>query len=132
MYISEVETCIFFKVGTAFKDLESMKMSDMDIMFNNKYVPIVRLIPDDCFVGNSVCLSMLEKFMGAKKPNTGWSLLHMYKKNVGDIYKFGLCIPGIKSLSELPSGTTQLSYIRNAKQDDDYGASNIVLPCPSS
>jgi hypothetical protein len=25
-----------------------------------------------------------------------------------------------------------LSYIRSAKQDEIYGASNIVLPCPSS
>ncbi len=23
-------------------------------------------------------------------------------------------------------------YIRSAKQDDNYGASNIVLPCPGS
>ncbi len=23
-------------------------------------------------------------------------------------------------------------FIRSAKQDDNYGASNIVLPCPSS
>ncbi len=26
----------------------------------------------------------------------------------------------------------QLWYIRSAKQDDIYGASNIVLPCPGS
>ncbi len=25
-----------------------------------------------------------------------------------------------------------ISYIRSAKQDDNYGASNIVLPCPGS
>jgi hypothetical protein len=25
-----------------------------------------------------------------------------------------------------------LDYIRSAKQDDNYGASNIVLPCPGS
>jgi hypothetical protein len=27
---------------------------------------------------------------------------------------------------------TAYLYIRSAKQDDNYGASNIVLPCPSS
>jgi hypothetical protein len=36
----------------------------------------------------------------------------------------------ISSIIELVLAT--IKYIRSAKQDDIYGASNIVLPCPVS
>ncbi len=58
---SAVETCIFVKVGTAIKDLESMMMSDMEVLFYNKYVTIVHSICNECFMDNSVHLSMFEK-----------------------------------------------------------------------
>jgi hypothetical protein len=34
--------------------------------------------------------------------------------------------------SYVPPNTLAAHGIRSAKQDDDYGASNIILPCPGS
>ena len=55
---------------------------------------------------------MMEKYGGAKKPNTGRSLLHKYKTYVGEIHKFALHFTGIKSMSKIPSGTMQLSQMK--------------------
>jgi hypothetical protein len=55
---------------------------------------------------------MLEKYGGAKKPNTGCSVLRKYKTYVGEICKFALHFPGIKSMSKLPSGKTHLSQMK--------------------
>jgi hypothetical protein len=57
-------------------------------------------------------LSMLEKYAGAKKTITGPSLLHKYKKDIREIYQIGLHFPGIKSMSKLPSRTTQLLQMK--------------------
>ena len=107
-----VEACIFVEVGTAIKDLEAMKIPVMEELFFTKYLRIVRSIPDERFARIELRSSMLEKYGGAKKPNTGKSLLRKYKTYVGEIRKFALHFPGIKSMSKLPSGTTQLSQMK--------------------
>ena len=107
-----VEVCIFVEVGTLIKDLEAMKIPVMEELFYNKYLRIVRSIPDERFARIELRSSMLEKYGGAKKPNTGKSLLRKYKTYVGEIRKFALHFPGIKSMSKLPSGTTQLSQMK--------------------
>jgi hypothetical protein len=107
-----VEACIFVEVGTAIKDLEAMKIPVMEELFFTKYLRIVRSIPDERFARIELRSSMLEKYGGAKKPNTGKSLLRKYKTYVGEIRKFALHFPGIKTMSKLPSGTTQLSQMK--------------------
>ena len=107
-----VEACIFVEVGTAIKDLEAMKIPVMEELFFTKYLRIVRSIPDERFARIELRSSMLEMYGGAKKPNTGRSLLRKYKTYVGAIRKFALHFPGIKSMSKLPSGTTQLSQMK--------------------
>jgi hypothetical protein len=74
-----LEVCIFVEVGTIIKDLEAMKIPVMEELFYNKYLRIVRSIPDERFARIELRSSMLEKYGGAKKPNTGCSLLHKYK-----------------------------------------------------
>jgi hypothetical protein len=107
-----VEACIFVEVGTLIKDLEVMKIPVMKELFYNKYLRIVRSIPDECFAHIELRSSMLGMYGVAKKPNTGHSLLRKYKTYVGAIRKFALHFPGIKSMSKLPSGTTQLSQMK--------------------
>jgi hypothetical protein len=107
-----VECCIFVKVGTEIKDLEAMKIPVMEELFYSKYLRIVRSIPDEHFAHIELRSTMLEMYGGAKKPNTGRSLLRKYKTYVGKIRKFALHFPGIKSMSKLPSGTTQLSQMK--------------------
>jgi hypothetical protein len=107
-----VEASIFVEVGTIIKDLEAMKIPVMEDLFYTKYLRIVRSIPDKRFACIELRSSMLEMYGGAKKPNTGRSLLRKYMTYVGAIRKFALHFPGIKSMSKLPSGTTQLSQMK--------------------
>ncbi len=60
-----MEACIFVEVGTAIKDLEVMKIPVMEDLFYNKYVRIMRSIPDEHFARIELCSSMLEKYGGA-------------------------------------------------------------------
>ena len=55
-----MEACIFVEVGTVIKDLEAMKIPVMEELFYNKYVRIVRSIPDERFARIELCSSMLE------------------------------------------------------------------------
>ena len=82
---SMVEACIFVEVGTAIRDLDTMKVPQMKELFYNKCMSVVCSIPDDQFIDKSVQLNMLERYAGAKKLNTGRSLLHKYKANITEI-----------------------------------------------
>jgi hypothetical protein len=84
----------------------------MEDMFFSKYMAVVRSIPNDRFIDKSARNSMLERYVGAKKINTGWSLFHKYKTHTTKIRKLGLHFPGIKSMNKLASGTTQLSQMK--------------------
>ncbi len=100
------------EVGTAIRDLDTMKVPQMEEMFFSKYMAVLRSIPDDRFIDKSVQNSILERYAGAKKINTGRSLFRKYKTHTTEIRKFGLNFAGIKSMNKLPSGTTQLSQIK--------------------
>ena len=67
-----------------------MKVPVMEELFYNKYLRIVRSIPDERFACIELHSMMLEKYGGAKKPNTGRSLLGKYKTYVGEVRKFAL------------------------------------------
>ena len=90
----------------AIRDLDTMKVPQMEEMFFSKYMAAMRSIPDDQFINESVQNSILERYAGAKKINTGCSLFRKYKAHTTEIRKFGLNFPGIKSMNKLPSGTT--------------------------
>ncbi len=109
---SAVEACIFMEVGTAIRDLDTMKVPQMEEMFFSKYMAVVHSIPDNRFINESVQNSMLEWYTGAKKINTGRSLFRKYKAHTTKIWKFGLNFPGIKSMNKLPSRTTQLLQMK--------------------
>ncbi len=76
---SALEACIFMEVGTAIRDLDMMKVPRMEDMFFSKYMAVVRSILADRFIVESVQSSILERYVGAKKVNTGRSLLRKYK-----------------------------------------------------
>jgi hypothetical protein len=109
---SAVEACIFMEVGTAIRDLDTMKVPQMKETFFSKYMAVVRSIPDNRFIGKSVQNSILERYADAKKINTGRSLLCKYKAHTTKIRKFGLNFPGIKSMNKLPSRTTHLLQMK--------------------
>jgi hypothetical protein len=109
---SAVEACIFMEVGTAIRDLDTMKVPQMEEMFFSKYMAVVYSIPDDRFIDESVQNSILEWYAGAKKINTGGSLFRKYKAHTTEIRKFGLNFLGIKSMNKLPRRMTQLSQMK--------------------
>jgi hypothetical protein len=51
---SAVEACIFMEVGTAIRDLDRMKVPQMEDMFFSKYMAVVRSIPANRFIDKSV------------------------------------------------------------------------------
>ncbi len=109
---SAVEACIFMEVGTAIRDLDTMKVPQMEDLFFSKYMAVVCSIPANRFIDKSVRSIILERYAGAKKVNTGRSLFRKYKTHTTEIRKFGLNFPGIKSMNKLQSGTTQLSQMK--------------------
>ena len=96
----------------AIRDLDTMKVPQMEEMFFSKYMAVVCSIPDDRFIDKSVHNSILERYAVAKKINTGRSLFRKYKAHTSKIWKFGLNFPGIKSMNKLPSRTTQLLQMK--------------------
>ncbi len=48
------EACIFMKVGMAIRDLDTMKVHQMEEMFFSKYMAVVRSIPANRFINKSV------------------------------------------------------------------------------
>ncbi len=70
----------------------------------NKYMRILDEIEDDQFVDEFVHDAMRRRYKMAKKNNTGQSLWQKYESELTEIQNFAKKIPGIGSLSELPSG----------------------------
>jgi hypothetical protein len=73
---------------------------------------ILDKIEDNQFVDESVCDAMRRKYKMAKKDNTGQSLWQKYESELTEIQNFAKKIPGVGSLSELPSGFNQLKHMK--------------------
>ena len=84
---SAVEAYIFMEVGTAIRDLYTMKVPQMEEMLFSKYTAVMRSIPNDQFIDESVKNIMLERYAGAKKINTSRSLFCKYKAHTIEIRK---------------------------------------------
>ncbi len=82
---SAAEACIFMEVGTAICDLDTMKVYQMEEMFFSKYAAVLRSIPNNQFINESVQNIMLERYAAAKKINTGRSLFRKYKAHTTQI-----------------------------------------------
>jgi hypothetical protein len=55
---------------------------------------------------------MLNGYKGAKNELSGTNLLQKLDAEMRDVRKFAAKFPGFNNPSELPSGTTQLSYMK--------------------
>ena len=73
---------------------------------------ILNEIDDDMFVHKNFRINMRQKYKNTKKENSGQSLWRKYETELTEIRNFAKKIPGVGSLSELPSGSNQLRHMK--------------------
>ena len=81
-------------------------------VFFQRYMSILDEIDDDMFVHENIRANMRIKYKNAKKENSGQSLWRKYETELTEIRNFAKKIPGVGSLSELPSGSNQLRHMK--------------------
>ena len=107
-----VEWAILFEVGTLVRNMDTMRTADMEASIFGKYVNIVNDIEDEHFESDSVRAKMLHRFKSGKKDLSGRSLLRKWKCETADFRTFWYKFPGVRRLSDLPSGSNQLKHIK--------------------
>jgi len=69
-------------------------------------------IEDSQFHDESLRDTMRQRFKKAKMDNNPTRLWRKYENDLTEIHNFSKKLPGIGSLSELPSGSTQLRHAK--------------------
>ena len=92
--------------------MDPMKKEEKEQAYFNKYMGILDEIEDDQFVDESVRDAMRHRYKMAKKDNTGQSLWRKHESELTEIRNFAKKVPGVGSLSELPSGSNQLKHMK--------------------
>ena len=109
---ASVELCIFVEAGAAVRGMDPMKKEKKESVFFQRYMSILDEIDDDMFVHENIRVNMRIKYKNAKKENSGQSLWRKYETELTEIRNFAKKIPGVGSLSELPSGSNQLRHMK--------------------
>jgi hypothetical protein len=79
----------------------------------SEYLNIICEILDDNFGGPSVHQAMLIAYKGARKKELdGGQMLRYYKDQLNELHTFAYKFPGVRSISELPSRTTQINQMK--------------------
>ncbi len=109
---ASVGLCIFVEAGAVVCGMDPMKKEKKERFYFQKYMSILDENEDDLFVGEGICINMRRKYKNAKKENTGQSLWRKYKAELTELWNFAKKIPGVGSLSALPSGSNQLRHMK--------------------
>jgi len=107
-----VEVCILVKAGAAVRSMDPMKKEKKEKAFFNQYMGILDEIEDDQFENDSVCEAMCCRYKKAKLDNNATRLWQKYESNLTELRNFAKKLPGVGSLSELPSGSNQLRHMK--------------------
>jgi hypothetical protein len=107
-----VEWAILFKVGTLVRNMDTMRTADMEASIFGKYVNIVHDIEDEHFESGSVRAKMLHRFKSGKKDLSGRNLLRKWKSETADFRSFWYKFPGVRRMSDLPSGSNQIKHMK--------------------
>ena len=107
-----VEWAILFEVGTLVRNMDTMRTADMEASIFGKYVNIVNDIEDEHFESDSVRAKMLHRFKSGKKDLSGRSLLRKWKSETADFRSFWYKFPGVRRMSDLPSGSNQIKHMK--------------------
>jgi hypothetical protein len=107
-----VEVCISIEAGAAVRSMDPMKKEKKENAFYNKYMGRLKEIEDNQFVDDSVCNAMHRCYKKAKMDNNPARLWRKYKFDLTELRNFVKKLPGVGSLSELPSGSNQLRHMK--------------------
>ena len=107
-----VEVCISVEAGAAVRSMDPMKKEKKENAFYNKYMGILDEIEDDQFADDSVCDAMRRRYKKAKMDNNPARLWRKYESDLTELRNFAKKLPGVGSLSELPSGSNQLRHMK--------------------
>jgi hypothetical protein len=107
-----VEVCILFEAGAAVCSMDPMKKEKKEKVFFNKYMGIIYEIEDDQFEDESVREAMHRRYKKAKMDNNSTRLWRKYESDLTELRNFAKKLPGVGSLSELPSGSNQLRHMK--------------------
>ncbi len=94
------------------RNMDTMRTADMEASIFGKYVNIVNDIEDEHFESDSVHGKMLHKFKSAKSDLFGRSLLRKWKSETADFRSFWYKFPGVRRMSDLPSGSNQIKHTK--------------------
>ncbi len=92
--------------------MDPMKKENKEKAFFNKYMGILDKIEDDQFDNESVCEAICCRYKKAKLDNDSSRLWHKYESNLTQLCNFTKKLPGVGSLSELPSRSNQLRHMK--------------------
>jgi hypothetical protein len=107
-----VEVCISVEAGAAVRSMDTMKKEKKEKAFFDKYMDILDEIEDDQFDHECVRQLMRRKYKKAKLDNNATRLWRKYESDLTELRNFAKKIPGVGSLSELPSGSNQLRHMK--------------------
>ena len=124
-----VEWAILFEVGTLVRNMDTMRTADMEASIFGKYVNIVHDIEDEHFESDSVRAKMLHRFKSGKKDLTGQNLLRKWKSETADFRSFWYKFPGVRRMSDLPSGSNQIKHMKKPYIASLWAKENPVRFC---
>jgi len=107
-----VEVCISVEAGAAVRSMDPMKKEKKEKAFFNKYMGILDEIKDDQFEDDFVSKIMRRHYKKAKLDNNATRLWRKYKSGLTELHNVAKKLPGVGSLSELPSGSNQLRHMK--------------------
>ncbi len=121
-----VEWTILFEVGTLVRNIDTMRTADMEASIFSKYVNIVRDIEYEHFKSDSVRAKMLHRFKAGKQDLCGRNLLRRWKSETVDFRSFWYKFPGVRWMSDLPSGSNQIKHMKKPYIDSLWAKENPV------
>ena len=107
-----VEVCISVEAGAAVRSMDPMKKEKKETAFYNKYMGCLEEIEDCQFADESIRGEMRRRYKKAKKDNNPARLWRKYESDLTDLRNFAKKLPGVGSLSDLPSGSNQLRHMK--------------------
>jgi hypothetical protein len=109
---ASVEVCISVKAGAAVRSMDPMKKEKKENAFFNKYMGCLDEIEEDQFLEESVRETIRRHYKNAKMDNNPTRLWRKYESDLTELRIYAKKLPGVGSLSELPSRSNQLRHMK--------------------
>jgi len=104
-----VEIAIMIEAGTIIRNGNTIKKNNRANEYYDVYIRTINEIDNNEFEDKTVYDSMILSYHGAKLDNEGNMLLRKLAIVMTEVKKFAYKFPGIGSLTQLPSGSNQIS-----------------------